>query len=338
MPTLWVANLDAEWSWQVLPKPAPTQPLRLRARLAAVGSLFRFLADEGDALWLPAPIEPTRLAPETGPATLVSDSAKKVLERFPHHRVRPWADAPPWVDGEQAAIAARVNDRRFALDVARRLGVADERARRVTHVEAVLEHATCRRIERWVVKAPFSASGRERHVHIEGTIEESRGPVERLLAKHGELIFEPWHERVCDVGVLFDCPLSGEPVAHRQIINPSGAVRAIELDVEVPDVEIPVELIDTARRVAAELTAAGYRGPAGIDAWLHEEHGERRWHLLGEINARWSVGRLAREIAGEAGHRRLGIGTHRAFEAAVGDAGFRCLVRPSTKDPGLWLT
>ena len=333
MPTLWVANLDAEWCWQAFPRIAATQPLRLRTRLAAVGSLFRFLAEEDDVLWLPAAIEPARLAPEVGAARLVTEQARTILERFPDHRVRPWADAPPWVDAKRSTIAARVNDRRFSLDVARRLGLADERTRRVANVETMLEHARSHDLQRWVVKAPFSASGRERHVHLEGPAERSRVPVERLLAKHGELVFEPWHERLGDVGVLFDCPLSGEPEAHRQIINPSGAVRAIELDAEVPG-----ELIYTARRVADELTAAGYRGPAGIDAWLHEEDGQQRWHLLGEINARWSVGRLAREIAGDAGHRRLEIGDQRAFDQASDSAGFHCLVRPGVKDPGLWLS
>ena len=47
-------------------------------------------------------------------------------------------------------------------------------------------------------------------------------------------------------------------------------------------------------RAAHSVQQLGYFGPLGIDAMLYETpDGQRRWRPLQDINARWTMGRVA---------------------------------------------
>ncbi|MEM8994719.1 MAG: hypothetical protein AAGF23_07995 [Acidobacteriota bacterium] len=336
---LWVANLDAEEAWR--PGSTRTLPRRVLGRLAVFGALFAVQTRPGDALWLPTPFDRARLPGLHPDVALLGGAPREVLRAHRSYAVRPWADAAPWVDGARSAAAARVNDRRFGLALGRRLDVADPRA-------AVLDDPGALRrwldrwsgLDRWVVKAPFSASGRDRHVHLGGPSPDGRA-IERLFARHGELVAEPWHERCDDIGVLFHTDRPDSIEVHRQHIGPGGAVSAIELDV-VPPIPGVEAVLPVARRVSQALRDAGYRGPAGVDAWRHRRGGATRWHALGEVNARWSVGWLARRAADALGLRpQTGVvlrsGARDTLTRATRDREVHPLVLPAPGSPGLWL-
>jgi hypothetical protein len=54
------------------------------------------------------------------------------------------------------------------------------------------------------------------------------------------------------------------------------------------------EAVDVGRKVCKRMQAKGYHGPVGIDAMRYrDESGTTKLRLIQEINARWTMGRLA---------------------------------------------
>ncbi|RMH23033.1 MAG: hypothetical protein D6696_01795, partial [Acidobacteria bacterium] len=240
------------------------------------------------------PAAPAGASSSAGDATAVRPPCSAAADlTAPLHELL-WRLPPP-----PASAAARANHRGFALELARRLGCALPGARLVRS-PGELERAA-RGVERWVVKAPFSAAGRERHVHRGG-----RWPgriVARLLQRHGELLFEPWMTRVADVGVA--ALLSSKSLrvvgCHRLRVDRQGRFRGLELPVAggglnaLPHAERDA-LESTLDGAARALRRIGYRGAFGLDAWRHEATHGVAFHPLGELNARFTIGLLARAL------------------------------------------
>ncbi|MEM6793260.1 MAG: hypothetical protein AAF725_04730, partial [Acidobacteriota bacterium] len=299
-PRLWIANLDAEETWARGRAGGATLPKLARERMAALGSLLRFAAAPGDALWLPDWLDPGRLpALGSGPVDILSGPPRGLCRLRRSFVFEPWARAAPWSSDEDSRIAAAVNDRRFALEVRRDLE-REDRSRRpfasrqvasLSDLRAAIEALEAPAEAEWVLKAPLSAAGRHRFRGRGSGLERADAArIERLLARSGALIFEPWHRRDLDAGVLFEVGprgALGEPRAHLQEVDPRGAVTALTVG---PRAEARLGegldlLLETALRVAQRLAARGYRGPAGIDAWRFfgaAQRGNRRWHPLGE--------------------------------------------------------
>src|SRR6185295_10031796 len=86
-----------------------------------------------------------------------------------------------------------------------------------------------------VVKAPLSAAGRERYIERSGPAisdAKARRTVERLFARHGALLFEPWLDRVDDFGLSAlltpgDLRIVG---VHRQRVDRKGRFLGIDLE------------------------------------------------------------------------------------------------------------
>ena len=143
------------------------------------------------------------------------------------------------------------------------------------------------------------------------------GRVAGLLAIHGELVVEPWLERVADLAICGDTEAGCLP-PHRLVTSPRGTFRGIELALAEPC----DELIRVAGAVANALTSAGYHGPFGVDAFVHAGG----LHPLCEINARYTFGHVAHGLATRMGARTLGLGP-------VAPAGSTVLV-----DAAAWIT
>jgi hypothetical protein len=357
-----------------------------RATLAAVSgfaTLLRVFAGEGDRLWTPAPVAPGRLAAvpglplpvlESGPlaelpplaspadllawceapgaAALRGPSAPlsdPPLQPGPLHEVLWRLPTPPPV------VVAAVHDRAFCLALGQQLGHALPGARLVASLGELEEAAA--EAPAWVVKARFSAAGRDRHIErppLQGAgpaaalSAATRRKVADLLARHGPLLFEPWLARVSDAGC--SAVIAGGHLGllsvHRQLIDRDGRFRGIEVPLSQPDLE---RLGDDDRRlleqVASALHKAGYCGPFGIDSWRYRRpDGSLADHRLGEINARMTFGLVARALAdrvaeplgwtGEAaggGHVRLLLGRTPTSSAAVP------LLYPEDGAPGAWV-
>ncbi len=319
-------------------KPRRRQPFAAAAlaQIAGAATLLRAFARESDRLWTPVPVAADRLAPVPGlPIPVLASGPLSRLA--PAAKLLAWAETPqvaakrlaPSEDrlasGEAAPgeaplherlwellvsspeVVARLHHRAFGLEVAETLGVSLPGARRISSTAALSAHlAAGAGRAGWVVKAPLAAAGRSRYIERTAGLSlsaEARVRVEKLLERHGPLLFEPWMERTADFGVAVLLLPSGPRLAgfHRLLVDAVGRFRGIELRGEFTGIDLPPEEQETMERTvsgtAAALLQAGYVGPFGIDAWRHRlPDGNLVFHPLGEINARMTFGLVARAL------------------------------------------
>lgn len=152
--------------------------------------------------------------------------------------------------------------------------------------------------ESWIVKAPFSASGRERYLIRKGPLlpdVKSRRTVEHLFERHGSLLFEPWLDRVADYGCSALLTASELRIVgiHRQQVDLKGQFVGIDLQADLPERDRE-RFLEIVNGVAVALRREGYTGPFGVDAWTYRRaDGTTVFHPLGEINARMTFGLVA---------------------------------------------
>lgn len=321
-------------------KAQATLPARVAKGISAFATLLRTFAREEDSLWTPVAVDASRLPPVPGlPVPLLESGA---LEKLPAvNEILAWAETP---DVERARrrgssavaeeaqrapaskkleerlwelpaaapdVVAKVNHRAFCLEVALDLGQALPGARLIHSLGKLEAHwleggASASIGEKWVLKAPHSAAGRDQ-IRGQGksTDGSSRKRIERLLERHGVLLFEPWMDRLEDFGALGLIGEEGTRVlgAHKQEIDSNGVFRGIVLPPEgacCPWLAEEEEhrLEETAAKVGHRLERAGYRGPFGVDSWRYRAlDGSIKLQALGEINARMSFGLVARGLA-----------------------------------------
>ena len=337
-----IGNLDCETEFAVeahsVPSPRRTLPRRVLSAIAEAATLLRVFAQPGDRLWLPAQVDPRRMADvpslprpplENGSVGALSRTRRTLAwgetAGIAKARAQPLEDSTRWTDREIAnlpvdeaiwhlptssvAAAAAVNDRAFCRQLTAALGCRLPGSRCLTSAKDLATHLAeggARDATRggWVLKARFSAAGRWRYIHRAGRDIDHRR-VERLLASHGSVVFEPWMERVADFGyaaAVTSCGLRRFGI-HRLQVDPSG--RFLGVEVSVGDDPGAAWLDDDERSAfenalkgAAEaLSRAGYRGPFGIDGWRYRNRdGALAFHPLGEINGRLTFGLVARAL------------------------------------------
>jgi hypothetical protein len=282
------ANLDCEarWAGTTLPGGVATRVSYYAALLAALAP-----GDSEVELWAPAAIDPARLCAAPGWTP-------------PVMRV----GAPPRADLMWAEASAKAaNDRRLGLRVATSRGAALPGAKVITRPEQVAEIAGP-----WVAKSPWTTAGRDR-CHGEGApTDEQRTRLTRLLERSGELVLEPWVERVLDIGVcatlLRDGLMRADP--HHLVTDARGTFLGIDL---APPSLVPAEtarLFELVSAAGGALGELGYVGRFSVDAFLYRAPtGERRLHPLCEINARCTFGWVARALHTRFGTTELGFST-----------------------------
>lgn len=326
-----LANLLGEEDLARIHRRAPP-PRSVLAAASRRALLLRAFVREGDRLWLPAPVDSALLSEIPGwPPPILESGPLRDLPRA--DEVLAWCETPaamaqrggPRATGRIAwdaplhdllwqlptpspEIVARVHHRRFHLQVAAEIGCALPGARMVESL-ADLDRALRDGPRSWVVKAPFSASGRSRYIERNGPgliDPKARRTVERLFAYHGPLLFEPWMERMEDFGVsalLADAADAELRIVgiHRQRVDRKGQFEGIDLEAGL-SAEDRERLVATTEAVGAALRREGYVGPFGIDAWRYRrEDGTLVLNPLGEINARMTFGLVAWTAAGRAG-------------------------------------
>ena len=300
--------------------------------VSGLATLLRVFAREGDRLWTPAAFDPERVLPvpglpilESGPVEPADEllawcetpqaaalrKRRTIASNLPLHELLWHLPVPP------PSAVAKVHHRAFHLQVAEELGCALPGARMVAGLSD-LEGVP----GPWVVKAPYSASGRARYIHREASLvtdPKSRRTVENLFEAHGPLLFEPWMERTADFGCSALLTESGLRIVgfHRQMVDIKGQFAGIELPAEVPEIDV--------EGVAGALRREGYVGPFGIDAWSYKN----AFNPLGEINARMTFGLVAWALA-----ERLGIDRLRLRFGAEAPSGAIPLLAGS---PSAWI-
>ncbi|HUS68547.1 MAG TPA: hypothetical protein VMZ28_28625 [Kofleriaceae bacterium] len=281
-----VANLDAEivWAREATPGPHPGVSPEAARRIAAAGRLLEVFCEAGDRLWVHGD-------PPPGPAEHILPWAATTPNPIPTPTPIPSTSTTTrnlaWQTIPDANAARAVNHRRFAFELAQAKGWALPGARMIRALAELDLPAP------WVAKAPYSAAGRERVRHLGGPVPAAR--LERLLARFGELLVEPWVERLADLG----CAGIGARVfpPHRLDNDDAGAFRAAVIEDDAAD--WPDErraLQGTAEQAAQALADAGYRGPFAVDAYVYRDPatGAPRLQRMSELNARLTFGLVER--------------------------------------------
>lgn len=310
-------------------------PRTLLQRLSATGTLLRVFCGAADRLWTPLPVDrsclPDVLDCET-PA-LVDGEPPCVL---PGEQLVPWMASPvgDCVADAEVAVARRVCHRGYGVALSERLGLAVPGARMMSSVDDLAQHladggARAAPDGRWLLKPPYSAAGRGQLLAPDAEAWSSPSWRERVAAafdRHGELLFEPWLDRVHDLGCRGE--VVGERVnvlgVHGLVVGATGHFAGVvvapadRVSGSAPSPALGMasrrdaafapgaiagltravadELIEVTRQVGQALAASGHQGPYGVDAFTHcRANGEVTLRPLCEINARLTFGRVAAE-------------------------------------------
>lgn len=343
MSTFFIGNFDFEHSLTTMPGRSLTEAARrINAELAAV---WIAIAHEGDVIETPQPFDdgfaddligqgfpavhfstPGRIAGDCAEFSERSPGCDSRFDVCPwgwtesvEHRAkqRGWTPAAP----EISAVRA-VNSRRFSSQLEREWNVGLPGSATIDSI-AMLEStigSVRRNDDRWVLKAEFGMSGRERLPgrgrHLPAA---TRQWVRRRLAADGMVFFEPWVDRIDEAGLQFSIPPDDPPVLEGVTpswTSPAGAYRRSRFDAATDFETTWRAAVEIGQRVAGRAQQAGYFGPLGIDAMRYQDaDGIVRLRPIQDINARWTMGRISlgfRQLlrAGECGvwlHTRPGI-------------------------------
>ena len=151
----------------------------------------------------------------------------------------------------------------------------------------------------WVIKTQWSMAGREvLRGQAAALNSQQQSWVETRLARDGMVFFEPWMEKLAEVSWQFDVPhaQAGPPHllgATQLITNARGAHvgnRVLRHEHWMEWRDVLAVATDTAQLAQDR----GYRGPLGIDSMKYRDPtGRPAYRALQDINARWTMGRLA---------------------------------------------
>lgn len=165
-----------------------------------------------------------------------------------------------------------------------------------------------------ILKRPFStAGGGMRRLDLAESLSLEAKEFPDSVTEKGGLILEPAHDRVFDFSVQYEI---GENTIKQvglvqQIIAPSGGYRgslsqskfcqglAPELARFLMNEALPHynESSEFNQDLLHWFRSLGYQGPAGVDAYIYRDrNGELQTRVVCEINARYTMGRVAHEL------------------------------------------
>ena len=304
MPRLFLGNFDFEHR---LADPVRQLPAKLNRINAELAMSWLAIADDGDYLWTPQPIEASffeqaardglpRVMPATSP-----DAVPPGVECVPWgwtNDIRQLCDHHGWTRNAPPHEAVRLgNSRRFSAGLEREWLVGLDGAADVPQsfpaADALLKGLGPG--TRWVLKAEFGMSGRERLLG-EGPLTEA---ARNWLCKRfplGRVFLEPWVSRLDEIGIQIEIPRAGEPHLiglASLLVDANGQYAGSRFGINATLDEWDAA-VDVALRAAVRLQHAGYFGPLGIDAMRYRDaNGQQRVRPLQDINARWTMGRLS---------------------------------------------
>ncbi len=306
MPRLFVANLTFESEVaghrQELPK-------RLRRLCGELVPLWLAAADEEDWLWCPEPIEASfwtemRRRGLPGVKTCGPDCAPPhELELTPwgwSREVREFGSRPSAAcNAPPERVVRDLNSRSFSFRLEQEWDCGPSEVVAVSSLsqfEAALRNLES--LDRWVVKGEFSAAARDR-VLGRGSQSDAHSLkwIRRRLAEGETLYWEPWLDRVEEAGIQWEIPVAGEPrlVGIAPLLcDEAGRYAGSGFGEEADCMERWHDAVEISRRAAERIQQAGYFGPLGIDAMRYRDaDGELRLRPLQDVNARWTMGRIA---------------------------------------------
>jgi hypothetical protein len=235
---------------------------------------------------------------------LKSESVPQNLKLYPWgwtSDLRQWADenSLKFHAPQQAAVRA-VNSRRFSFQLEREWNVALPGSAAVTSLDelkAAVQNLP-EEFDRWVIKAEFSMSARERVLGNGREISVNvRNWTSRRLGTNGVVFFEPWVDRIEEAGLQFSIPEQGEVEFLGKttlLTDQAGGYRGSRFSSAQNLQGDWAQAVETGFAVASRLQAAGYFGPLGIDALSYRDaSGRACFRPIQDINARYTMGRIA---------------------------------------------
>lgn len=305
-----IGNFDFEHR---LSDPNYSAPFRLQRLNAELATAWLAVAADGDFVWTPEPIDAQffRDAVSAGLPAVVPvtsfDQVPRDVECVPWGwslEIRGLVDRFGWTENAPAAATVKAANSRatsFELEQRWKVGLAgSERIESFDQIEAAIRSLNGG--HRWVIKAEFGMSARERIFGCGVLNVADQNWVRRRLANHGVLFFEPWVERIGEVGIQIDVPALGALprlvgltpmlVDHRG--QYAGSWCAFDEQQFPLEHDFWPKAIDVCLQAAMQIQAAGYSGPLGIDTMVYrDDDGSMRVRPLQDMNARWTMGRLA---------------------------------------------
>ncbi|MDB5103606.1 MAG: hypothetical protein JWP91_1295 [Fibrobacteres bacterium] len=154
----------------------------------------------------------------------------------------------------------------------------------------------------WVVKGEHGHAGTANRRVPSGPLgAEDRRILAGILADHGRVAVEPWHDRVLDMSVNFRVAAGGAMSGYRGHLLLNSRDGAF-LGVKILPSRRPPEPWDgaleaSAAALARALDAIGYHGPVGVDAYVWNSPQGPRLRSMVDINARLSMALPAHGLA-----------------------------------------
>jgi hypothetical protein len=272
----WLLNLDAD---RELQDPARYQPVDLASTRPDWRTRMADLVADDDIILPSLEAVPGELVPQCFCPT-PSALAQLKAAGF---------SVPP---APALSILRAVNDRAFCAELGQSLPSAS-----FVHDMSALELHLAQPAPtgRYVIKRAFSFAGREQRRVSGGELDAStRGFCQRSFARGEGLQVEPWVERIADFSRHGYLAVTGELTigpTREQSCDEHGRFLGVLCDAPSATEADADELSAELQRTAAALTAAGYHGPFGIDAYRYRTPGGgQAFNPRCEINARFTMG------------------------------------------------
>ena len=281
----WVFNLDAE---DELARGGPHAPTNvMRARVQSLLSVLRALMLPGDeVLWPPgAPLQRARIGRAWCPTPWALEQMRRAGLEVP---------AAP-----DPAVLRRVNHRQFANDLGQALPGArfirtEAALREVLGDETVLARVSSERS--WLLKRPLGYAGRGRRKVGSGPWSAAdRTWIDAALRTGDGVQVEPLVTRELDCALHAELSVDGAlKLGEPTLSNIDEAGTWVSTERAEPGVLKKAEretLVHEAKVTAEALSAAGYFGPFGLDAFRwRAPDGSTHFQPRCEFNARYSMG------------------------------------------------
>ncbi len=305
MARLFIGNFDFEHRLALPARQISSKLERINAELA---TSWLAIAEEGDFLWAPQPMEASFFdqsvangLPRVSPVVSF-DEVPRDVECLPWgwtDDVRRLCDVRGWRRNDPPHAAVRAgNSRRFSASLEREWNVGLDGAIEIANVpEFAVRLAALEPVTRWVVKAEFGMSGRERILGCGEPTPADWNWVAKRITSDGVVFLEPWVERLDEVGIQIEVPRTGLPQLiglAPMLVDDRGQYAGSWFASPDLDASIWERAVEVALDAAQRLQEMGYFGPLGIDAMRYRAtDGTSRLRPLQDVNARWTMGRLS---------------------------------------------
>lgn len=287
------------------------RPAKLERLILEMASCWLAIADAEDHIWCPGEIPDqflNSLSSWNLPPSLFIRDATQIPRGMDFV---PWGWSPAAIEfGTQHGLAVNpppldivrlANSREYSVSLEASLTDSPVFATLCRSVDEVLACLQSLPPEtKWVIKANWSHAGRERILGQGSQFTSSASAwITQRLARDGIVSWERWLQREAEIGIQWHITPGQAPqliAVTELLVDPRGqyaGTKAFDQTAPLPD--WVQHAADATRPAINDLADKRYVGPVGIDAmrYFDPDSNTSRTRALQDINARWTMGRLA---------------------------------------------